>query len=292
MRELFGLINLFKPSGISSRRAVSILSERIRRTKFGHAGTLDPLAEGVLLVAVGRATRIVSFLHELPKQYLATFDLGLESPSQDTTTDCRQVFHRNVNREELIAACKAHCGEISQVPPAFSAVRVNGRRAYKLARAGAEVELQPRLVNVYDIQLISFSETHFQLLIDCGKGTYARTLGFDIAKSLGTTCVMSKLTRTRIGPFGVEESIEASDFISASWRNQLLNPTLAFPDWPQVVLSAEQIDGAENGFWPQLEAPEDNVLGVDGEGRLIALLRRAEGNRFRYTINFVPNGDN
>ncbi|QDT16130.1 tRNA pseudouridine(55) synthase TruB [Alienimonas californiensis] len=210
-----GLLVLDKPAGASSRDAVNVVQRAARgagwgrRVKVGHAGTLDPIASGVLVVCVGKATRLIERVQALPKTYEAGFRLHVSSPSLDVEADPVPVPDPpTVTREQIEAALPRFLGEIDQTPPAFSAVKVGGRRAYDLARQGEEVELEPKRVRVDRLEVLSFDGERLALRIVCGSGFYVRSLGRDLAAALGTEAVMETLIRTRIGGFDLEGALE------------------------------------------------------------------------------------
>lgn len=206
---LQGVLNFDKPAGVSSARVVSRVKRLLPRgTKIGHAGTLDPFATGVLLLLVGKATKLCERLMDEPKQYHATVKLGSTTPTDDpespaTATDGALP----VSEESVRAALVSFVGEILQRPPAFSALKVAGRRAYALARAGQAVELRPRTVRVYGIELLDYEWPLARLRIDCGRGTYVRAIARDLGESLGVGGHLTQLRRTRIGPFDATTAV-------------------------------------------------------------------------------------
>jgi len=218
-----GVLNLNKPAGISSARAVSRVKRLLPRgTKIGHAGTLDPFATGVLLLLVGKSTRLCERLMDQPKQYEATVTLGATTPTDDpesprTPTPGAQP----VDRDRLEAALKLFIGPILQRPPAFSALKVGGRRAYDLARKGQTVELQPRTVNVYGVELLDYDWPLARLRIDCGRGTYIRAIARDLGEALGTGGYLTALTRTRVGPFYLKNAVELEALAEPTVRTSL-----------------------------------------------------------------------
>lgn len=213
----FGLLNLDKPAGITSRRVVDRVAAAVKPAKAGHAGTLDPLATGVLIVCVGRATRLIEYVQQLPKSYSARFLLGKSSDTDDVTGDLADVpVDVPPARDVVETALRSFVGRIDQVPPAFSAVHVEGKRAYKLARKGDQVELPPREVDVYRLQLLRYEYPDLDVEIDCGSGTYVRALGRDLGEVLGCGAVMSRLTRTAIGPFTLDAAVQLDDVSPAS----------------------------------------------------------------------------
>ncbi len=199
---MFGILNINKPMFATSRAAVNRIQSIVRPEKVGHAGTLDPMATGVLLVAVGRATRLVSRLQDLPKVYKAKFVFGQISDTDDSSGKVESTGRVTPTAAQIVELLPNFHGEIEQVPPAFSAVHVEGKRAYKLARKGVAVELRPRTVRIDRIELLGGGEgAEFEFEIECGSGTYIRSIARDLGQQLGCGALMSALQRTRIGNF-------------------------------------------------------------------------------------------
>jgi tRNA pseudouridine55 synthase len=208
-QSLNHIIVLDKPAGISSAKAVDKVKRVLPRgTKIGHAGTLDPFATGVLLLLIGRATKLCERLMDQPKQYEATMKLGATTATDDPESPEMPVEGvAPVAAERILAALPQFVGAIQQRPPAFSAMKVAGRRAYDLARDGKPPELQPRTVQVYRIDLLGFAWPLLRLRIDCGRGTYIRAIARDLGEALGVGGYLTQLRRTRIGEFGVESAV-------------------------------------------------------------------------------------
>lgn len=277
-----GLLNLHKPAGMTSRQVVNLIQRLVRPAKVGHAGTLDPLATGVLVVCVGAATRLIQYIQQMPKGYRGTFLLGRHSPTEDVEGEVSQLASPPVpTRERIVTAAKAMVGRIEQRPPAYSALKVEGRRAYQLARRGQPVELKPRTVTVYRLEVTAYDYPQLTLEVDCGSGTYIRSLGRDLAESLGTAAVTSALVRTSIGGFRLEEAIDPNRVTKANWADHLLPPLRAVESLPRIVLSVEEISRIRDGLtisgeWPAAEAKQ--IAAVDASGRLVAILiRRGPG---------------
>ena len=220
-----GVINLDKPAGITSARAVGRVKRLLPRgTKIGHAGTLDPFATGVLLLLVGKATKRSESLMDSPKQYEATLKLGattetldLDSPEVSAPPIAppdEQVFRDLLPR---------FIGEIQQLPPAYSALKINGRPAYELARKGKEVSLEPRTVRVYGIELIQYAWPFLSLRIDCGRGTYIRSLARDIGEALGTAAYLTALRRTRVGDYRAGDAVPLDAVLADGIDRHLLS---------------------------------------------------------------------
>jgi tRNA pseudouridine55 synthase len=200
-----GWINLNKPVGMTSAQAVGAVKRMLPRgTKIGHAGTLDPLADGVLPLALGEATKLISLLHMDDKTYRFSILWGHETTTDDREGAPTRISDKRPSQTEIEAAMPAFRGTISQIPPAFSALKINGQRAYDLARAGETVELAARAIQIYELTLESHSETETVLVCTCGTGTYVRSLARDIARAVGSAGHVGLLTRTRVGPFGLD----------------------------------------------------------------------------------------
>ena len=206
-----GVLNLDKPPVMSSARAVGRVKRLLpRRCKVGHAGTLDPFATGVLLILVGKATRWSQALMSEPKQYLATVQFGATTATDDPTWPATPFTPLSGGpiippaMQDVNAAVEQFVGSILQLPPSFSALRVAGRRAYELARRGKDVPLQPRTVNVHAIEILSYEWPLLRLKIDCGRGTYIRSIARDLGTVLDVGGHLAELQRTRVGPFHIE----------------------------------------------------------------------------------------
>ena len=276
MRILHGVLNFNKPAGITSRRVVDLVQRLARGAKCGHAGTLDPLASGVLVVGVGPATRLIEYVQRMPKSYLGTFLLGRRSPTEDVQGDVTELEDPPVPSPDQIAAqAEALTGRIQQRPPAYSALKVEGKRAYALAREGRQVELKPRSVVVHRLEVVAYDYPELRLRIECGSGTYVRSLGRDLAESLSTGAVMSGLVRTAIGSFGIDDAVDPRQLTREGWTEHLLPPSRAVDLLPRIALTAEEIDRVRVGQAirrqaPATESPE--IAAMDSAGRLVAIL--------------------
>lgn len=184
------------------------------KIKIGHAGTLDPLATGILLVCIGRATKQVEKLQAEQKEYVAELQLGATTPSGDMEHEVDQTYPtEHITRERVEEALKALCGEREQLPPLYSAKKVQGVRAYEFARAGEEVELKKALINIYDMELLEYDLPRIKIRVECSKGTYIRSLAFEIGEKLESGAYLSSLRRTRSGGYCVEKSHTLDDFM-------------------------------------------------------------------------------
>ncbi|HUI29133.1 MAG TPA: tRNA pseudouridine(55) synthase TruB [Candidatus Acidoferrales bacterium] len=209
MRTLGEIIPVYKPKGVTSfevvrilRRELSKVSPERKPEKIGHAGTLDPLAEGLLIVLTGNKTKLMNEFLKLDKEYLATFRLGATSKSHDLETELvEQTPHVSLSEEQVRDALKKYIGKIEQIPPEFSATRINGKRAYKLARRGVKFELKPKIVSITELDVEEFAAAHLKVRIVCSSGTYIRSLARDIGRDLGCGAVLEELIRIRIGSY-------------------------------------------------------------------------------------------
>ena len=272
---MLGLLNVNKPVGITSRDVVNQVQRLVKPWKVGHAGTLDPLASGVLVLAVGKATRLIKYVQRMPKLYQATFLLGYESDTEDVSGVLQELTSAPVpTREELLAQLPKFTGEIMQRPPAYSALKVKGERAYALARKGQDVALDPRPVQVYQMELLDYEFPQFSLSISCGTGTYIRSLGRDLAQSLGTVAVMETLVRRSIGSLAVEDAVLLKTLHSEGVQKHLLPVTRAVEELPSIVLEKQFLKKVEKGQPIQLPShcQAQEVALCDEGGDLLAIL--------------------
>lgn len=221
-----------KPLGWTSFDAVKRLRGaiqrrlRLKRFKVGHAGTLDPLATGVLVICTGRATRRIEELQAGSKEYVATLQLGATTPSFDLETQIDATYpFDHVTREAVEAVLPRFRGNIMQAPPVFSAVKIDGKRAYKLARKGTEVELKPKPLEIAGLEITAFDLPRLELRVVCSKGTYIRALARDIGQALGTGAHLTALRRTRVGNIDIDSCLSIEEAV-----NLIDNAPLDFPD--------------------------------------------------------------
>jgi tRNA pseudouridine55 synthase len=292
----FGILNVDKPPGHTSRDVVNRVERLFQKVKCGHAGTLDPLATGVLVICVGPATRLIQYVQRLPKQYRAVFQLGRRSATDDTEGEVELVAGApEPTRAEIEAALVPFLGDILQRPPSHSAIKVGGQRAYDLARRGEEFELPERTVSIYRIEVLRYEYPELELAIECGSGTYVRSLGRDLAAALGTAAVMSALVRTAIGGFRLEEAVALDDLTNSSVLERILPALVAVEALEKVPLSEKQLGELRHGRPVEMRgvgvgagvgrkdplaeasSPGEGVnpveyAGVDPAGRLAAIL--------------------
>lgn len=244
-KSLFGFLNIYKPVGMTSHDVVSVLRRVTKIKQIGHTGTLDPFAEGVLPICIGKATRLIEYLQD-DKEYLATVQFGAATNTFDL--DGEKVFtsDKKVSRDDIKEGLKNFEGEISQLPPIFSAIKVKGKKLYEYARKGEEVEIQPRKVVIENIELKNFDEElqQAQILLKCSKGTYIRSIANDLGKNLGCGGYLIKLIRTQAGKFRVENSVQL-DGIDV--ESNLINP-LDILNLPKIAVDNDDLARIKNGM--------------------------------------------
>lgn len=295
-----GLLLLDKPQGMTSHDVVSRVRKVVGSRRVGHAGTLDPMATGLLVIGVNRATRLLTYLVGLDKEYLATIRLGASTPSDDADSpiDERADPDRlaGITHERLHDAVKQFTGEISQVPSTVSAIKVDGKRAYARARAGETVELaaRPVTVSAFDILEVRHSEfVDVDVRVECSTGTYIRALARDLGRLLGVGGHLTALRRTRVGPFEISASV-ALDSVDPE-HDLMESATVARRMFRVVELSAQDAIDLGHGKRPatseQASAPGDQpVAAIDPNGRLIGLVVIDSG-ALRTLVNFPPEED-
>ena len=271
-----GFLVLDKPLGVTSRGAVDHAMRWFPRgTRLGHTGTLDPLATGVLVVAVDLGTRLTDYVQRQEKTYRAGIRLGARSDTDDregTITVSDAVAP--IPRQTIERTLSDFVGEIDQVPPAFSAAKVGGRRAYVLARRGATVDLTPRRVRIHDIQITDYVFPDLEVEVRCGKGTYIRSLARDLGERLGCGCYLSALRRTRVGPFDVATAL-SMDADADTARRSLRDLSWALAGSPRINLEPREADRFEQGqrlAWSGTEAPGEAAV-FDVNGRFVGVGR-------------------
>jgi tRNA pseudouridine55 synthase len=283
---MHGLLNIDKPAGVTSRDVVNQIERALKPLSVGHAGTLDPLATGVLVLCVGRATKLIDCLHRFSKTYIATFLLGRSSDTEDITGQVTELENPpQPTREQLEQAVPRLVGQIQQQPPAYSALKVAGQRAYKLARGGREVLLQPRPIVVQRFEVLGYEYPHLHVEIECGTGTYVRSLGRDLARAVGTEAVMSALQRISIGPFDIRRAIEPNQVRGDNVAELLLPSVLAIGDVSRVTLRADQMAELQrSGALFDLQQPigdGQELAALAPDGGLFAILTPSRGDRWK-----------
>ena len=268
---------------MTSRAVVNAIEDRIPTVKVGHAGTLDPLATGVLILGISQATRLLEYVQRMPKTYVATFLFGQSSDTDDIEGEVVAIEGSPVPSRGEIERCLLEFeGSILQQPPKYSAIKVRGRRAYEMARRGEAVDLDPREVMIHSLQILRYTYPEIEVKIVCSRGTYVRALGRDFAQHLNTSAVMSQLCRTAIGNFDHGKSVTLESITPDSVARYLLPPQSGLEQIRRFDLTQPQAVELSHGRTLDLDFPEkkspppEEAYGLY-QGQLIAVLKRRTG---------------
>lgn len=244
-KNLFGFLNVYKPAGMTSHDVVSILRKKTGIKQIGHTGTLDPFAEGVLPICVGKATRLIEYLDD-DKEYLATIQFGFSTTTYDIEGEKTFISDKKVNEQEIKDKLKIFEGEIEQIPPIYSAIKVKGKKLYEYARKGETIEITPRKVTVNNIELKYFDEKlqQAQILVKCSKGTYIRSIANDLGEKLRAGGHLIKLVRTQAGKFNIKNSIKLDNIEP---QKNIINP-LEIIDFPKIEVNDDDLYKIKNGI--------------------------------------------
>lgn len=281
--SLNGLLVIDKPGGMTSRDVVNRAQGWFPRgTRIGHTGTLDPLATGVLVLCIGRTTRLAEYVQDMAKVYRARLRLGATSTTDDADGDILPLANATLpDPARLVACLEGFLGTIDQVPPAFSAAKVSGHRAYRFARAGEPITLEPRRVAIYRITLLSYEESRLEIEVECGRGTYVRSLARDLGQRLACGAYVEALRRTRVGPFQVTNAVPL-DLTAQRAHAALLPSSDAVSELPCIELEPELITRLCQGqALPSSQIrlgmaslyPESRVAVFDQAKQLVAVAR-------------------
>ena len=277
---MHGFINIDKPLGITSHDVVSRLRRITRIKRIGHAGTLDPAASGVLVVAIGQATRLIEYVQDdTRKRYQALITLGSATDSDDATgTVIAESAVPALTQSTIESVLSRFTGAIMQVPPKVSALHVDGQRMYDLARQGIAPDLPARPVTVYGITLLNWNTQSIHIDVECGKGTYIRSLARDIGILLGTHAHLGALRRTMVGAFAVADALPLDSLTIEQVQANLVSPLQAINHLEQLVINDEQVRRVRNGLpLTTLDTIDDEVALCDAQKHLVAIARRTNG---------------
>jgi tRNA pseudouridine55 synthase len=276
-----GVFVIDKPVGLTSHDVVQIVRRGTGIRRAGHTGTLDPRASGVLVVLLGPAVRLSEFVSASDKSYQATIRLGSRTETYDTESEPSEEMPVNVNEDEFADLLKSYEGEIEQVPPPYSAVKVDGEKAYDKARKGEEVDLEPRLINVYHLDLLEWAPPEVVVDVKCSSGTYVRSLANDLGEALGIGAHLVGLRRTSSGQFTLRDSISLrrlrEAFDTGTWAQHLIPAAEALSDWYTIELDEEGLEKVRNGHRIPAEADAKGwARALSEQGDLVALLEVVE----------------
>lgn len=273
-----GVLVLDKPIGMTSHDVVQIIRKGTGIRRAGHTGTLDPRASGVLVVLLGPAVRLSEYVSASDKRYQATIRLGSSTNTYDSEgTITSTIPVDDLTEEEFDEKLQTFVGEILQTPPPFSAVKVKGKKAYEMARKGEEVQLEPRTINVYSLEILEWAPPEVVIDVYCSSGTYVRSLANDLGEALGIGAHLIGLRRTKSGRFTLRDAVPLrrlqESFDVGNWYEYLIPASEALADWPMIELSADEVELVRHGHRiPVEEHLGDLVRGVSEQGDLVALL--------------------
>ncbi len=272
---MIGFLNVNKPSGMTSNFVVQKLKRKFKPSKIGHFGTLDPMASGVLPIAIGKATRLFDYSLNKKKGYIATFDFGYLTDTLDITGSITNEGGKVPTREDIISILDSMVGRQDQIPPIYSAKNIDGRRAYDLAREGIEFELKPKEITVYKLELLEqVSDTKFKFNIECSSGTYIRAIGRDMASRLGTMATMSELIRTKAGDFDLSSAIDLDTLLSAdNILDYLISPLDAFKKLGKINIDKDIYNKLKNGIEVKYLGEYDDSF-VYHEDKLMGIVKK------------------
>ena len=272
-----GVLVVDKPIGMTSHQVVQMIRQGTRIKRAGHTGTLDPRASGVLVVLIGPAVRLSQYVSAENKRYQATIKLGEKTDTYDGEGEITGTSDIEVTYEQFEQALKGFVGEIKQVPPPYSAVKVKGKHAYDLARKGEDVDLEPRLINVYSLDILEWTPPEVVIDVHCSSGTYVRSLAYDMGELLGCGAYLTGLRRTKSGRFSLRDATALSKLIDAfetnSWYQYLIPAAEALSEWPSITLNNEEIELVKHGHRiPREEGQDGMVRAISEQAELVALM--------------------
>jgi len=272
-----GVLVVDKPIGLTSHQVVQIIRRGTNIKRAGHTGTLDPRASGVLVVLVGPAVRLSEYISAEDKRYQATIKLGEKTDTYDGDGVVTGTSEVNISREDFETALQGFVGEIEQVPPPYSAIKVKGRRAYDMARKGEEVELEARTIHVHSLEVVEWNLPEVVVDVHCSSGTYVRSLAYDLGEKLGCGANLTGLRRTKSGSFTLKDAQPlrklSEAFENNTWFRYLIPAAEALSEWPSITLNNEEVDLVRHGHRiPRGELLEGQVRAITEQGELVALM--------------------
>jgi tRNA pseudouridine55 synthase len=277
-----GVLVVDKPVGLTSHDVVQIIRRGTGIRRAGHTGTLDPRASGVLVILIGPAVRLSEYVSASDKRYQATIRLGSSTDTYDSEgiiTSTAEVG--DISEEDFDEILQKFVGEMEQVPPPYSAIKVKGRKAYEMARKGEDVELEPRIINVYSLEILEWAPPEAVIDVYCSSGTYVRSLANDLGKEMGTGAHLVGLRRTKSGRFTLRDAVPLrrlqEAFDAGNWYKFLIPAAEALADWPMVELDPDEVELIRHGHRVPAEDDQSGwARGVSQQGDLVALLEADE----------------
>ncbi len=279
-----GVLVVDKPVGMTSHEVVQIIRRGTNIRRAGHTGTLDPRASGVLVILIGPAVRLSEYVSASDKRYQAVIRLGANTDTYDSDGKVTSTNPIEVTEEQFETELKKFIGEITQTPPPYSAIKMQGRPAYEMAREGEEVEMQPRIINVYSLDVLEWAPPEVTVDVHCSSGTYVRSLAFELGEKLGCGAMLTGLRRTKSGRFTLKDAVPLRKLIESfdnnSWYKFVIPAAEALAEWTALSLNNEQVEAIRHGHRiPGEGKAGEMVRGITEQGELVALLEFDEATK-------------
>lgn len=283
---MFGFLNIYKPQGKTSHDVIAILRRVTKIKQIGHTGTLDPFAEGVLPVCIGKATRLIEYLED-DKAYIGTIQLGKSTTTYDIEGEVVNYSDKKVTLQEIQEILPKFRGEIEQFPPIYSAIKVKGKKLYEYARNGENVEIKSRKVNIHKLELVDFDEKKqtIELKIECSKGTYIRSIAHDLGEALGCWGHLIKLVRIKAGKFELGEAIKLDSLETKEQVEKNLIYPLGYLEYPKYELNESEKEKVSHGMAIKTDVEKGTVI-LTQNGKLIAVAQ-VENNKAKVSKVFI-----
>jgi tRNA pseudouridine55 synthase len=275
--SMSGVLVVDKPVGMTSHEVVQIIRRGTNIRRAGHTGTLDPRASGVLVILIGPAVRLSEYVSASDKRYQAVIRLGANTDTYDSDGQVTKTNPIDVTEDQFETELKKFIGEIEQTPPPYSAIKMQGRPAYAMAREGEEVEMQPRIINVFSLDVLEWAPPEVTVDVHCSSGTYVRSLAYELGEKLGCGAMLSGLRRTKSGRFTLKDAVPLrkliESFDSNSWYKFVIPAAEALAEWSALTLNNEQVEAIRHGHRISGEGKAgEMVRGITEQGELVALL--------------------
>ena len=282
---MFGFLNIYKPQGKTSHDVVAILRRVTKIKQIGHTGTLDPFAEGVLPICIGKSTRLIEYLND-DKAYIGTVQFGKTTTTYDTEGEIVKTSNKKISLIDIEDCLPQFRGEIQQLPPIYSAIKVKGKKLYEYARA-EEVEIQPRSVNIHKLEIIDFDEENqtLQLHIECSKGTYIRSIAHDLGENLGCGGHLIKLVRTKAGKFELNKAVSLDELQTIEQVKSKLIYPLDYLDYNKYELNSDEKEKVSHGMAININSKDGTVI-LTQNNKLIAVAE-VENNKAKISKVFI-----
>ena len=275
---LYGFLNIYKEKGMTSFDVIRELRKKFNIKKIGHTGTLDPLAEGVLIVAVGEATKLIEFMMNDEKDYSARIVLGKKSDTFDAEGKIEDVSTQKPTFDEIQEVVESFIGEIEQIPPKYSALKIQGKKAYEMARNGEEFEMKSRKILIKNIAIISYTYPELEFDVSCGSGTYIRSLANDIGEKLQTGAYLKNLKRTKVGNFIVKDSIKLDD-VSEKDLIPLEAVTLKYKC---IEISESELEKLNLGQFIKRDDAQHDIVCAFYNNKLVGIIEKTKNGMYKY----------